>query len=59
MSKEYLVTILVGLKEFVEEHADVSDIDMLTQTIEKSLNRLDVEDFFGTQGWRHYLGVDD
>ena len=31
---------------------------ILVTLIEK-LDELDREDYFGTEGWRHYLGLDD
>jgi hypothetical protein len=32
--------------------------DLLTVLMEK-LDDLDLDDFFGTEGWRHYLGFED
>ena len=32
--------------------------DYLRDLIEK-LDELDNEDFFGTEGWRHYFGLDE
>jgi hypothetical protein len=39
----------------------ISDKDckkLLLELIEK-LDELDYEDFFGTEGWRHFLGYED
>jgi len=32
--------------------------ELLKQIIEK-LDELDADDFFGTEGWRHYLGFEE
>ena len=31
-------------------------VEILGELIEK-LNELDQDDFFGTEGWQHYLGI--
>lgn len=59
MSNEYILALLNGLIAFVNDQADVSDIDLLTETLEDGLDDLDNEDFFGTEGWRHSFGLDD
>ena len=31
----------------------------MLQTIVDKLDELDEEDFFGSEGWKHYLGMED
>ena len=42
------------IDKFTEEAAKESLTDLI-----KELDKLDCEDFFGTEGWRHYLGFED
>lgn len=45
---------MVKIKDLTEDQAK----DALRNIIAK-LNELDEDDFFGTEGWRHFFGLDD
>jgi hypothetical protein len=36
-----------------------NQVKKLLSTLIESLDDLDSNDFFGTEGWRHYLGFED
>jgi hypothetical protein len=42
----------------IEEMTEKQVKDILCQLVEK-LDELDEDDFFGTEGWKHYLGFRD
>jgi hypothetical protein len=56
---ETLNEILDGLKEAANNFEEDSARYLLTELVEKVLNPLDGEDFFGTEGWEHYFGMED
>ena len=41
----------------IEEMTEKQMKELLKQLIEK-LDNLDCDDFFGTEGWKHYLGFE-
>lgn len=45
-------------KKWVKKLSEKGAKEVLVEIIEK-LDDLDDEDFFGTEGWRHYLGFED
>lgn len=45
-------------KCYVEKLSEKGAKELLLQLIEK-LDELDLEDFFGSEGWRHYFGLED
>mgnify|MGYP000979528078 CR=1 FL=1 len=49
-----MATFSIDVKDMTEEQAK----DILTRLIEQ-LDDLDGEDFFGTEGWKHYMGFED
>jgi hypothetical protein len=55
---ETLKEICDGMKKFVDNN-DESARFLLNELIENVLNPLDGEDFFGTEGWEHYFGLED
>lgn len=57
-SVETLHEICTGLKDFAENCPE-SVKPLLVELVEKVLNELDCEDFFGTEGWEHYFGMAD
>ena len=44
--------------EDVEELTGEAAKKLLAEIV-KNLDELDEEDFFGSEGWRHYLGLED
>ena len=44
--------------EYVDKMKPEEAIKFLKELIEK-LDDLECEDFFGTEGWRHFLGFED
>ena len=46
--------MMIKIDDMTEQAAK----DLLKKLIEK-LNDLDGEDFFGSEGWKHYLGFED
>jgi hypothetical protein len=56
---ETLKEILDGLKRCVEDFEEDSARYLLIELVTKVLNPLDCEDFFGTEGWEHYFGMED
>lgn len=43
-------------------HATKEEVSKLIEHIdalEQWLDKLDLEDFFGTEGWRHHVGIGD
>jgi hypothetical protein len=56
---ETLKEICDGLKLCAENFEEDSARYLLTELVEKVLNPLDGEDFFGTEGWEHYFGMED
>ena len=57
-SVETLNEICDGLKKF-GENCPESVKYLLVELVEKVLNQLDCDDFFGTEGWEHYFGMED
>lgn len=49
--------ICAGLKKFVANNPE-SAKELLVQLIDETLNPLSEDDFFGTEGWEHYFGID-
>jgi hypothetical protein len=50
--------ICEGLKDF-GENCPESAKALLIELVEKVLNPLSCDDFFGTEGWEHYFGMED
>lgn len=44
----------IKIEDLTEEQAKT----LLTKIVKK-LDGLDGDDFFGTEGWKHYLGIED
>ena len=40
------------------EEATQEQLAEYVKKLEEKLDALDLEDFFGTEGWRHYLGIE-
>ena len=55
---ETVKEICEGMKTFVD-NCDESARFLLNELVEKVLNPLGDEDFFGTEGWEHYFGMED
>ena len=53
---ETIGEICEGLKKFVKYNPE-SAKDLLNSLIEGTLEPLGQDDFFGTEGWEHGLGV--
>jgi len=47
-----------GMKKFVANNPHVAK-ELLVQLIQETLDPLASDDFFGTEGWEHGLGVDE
>lgn len=41
------------------DHLDEEQLDEICGVLFKKLDELDGDDFFGTEGWKHYFGVED
>ena len=48
------MAVLVGFNRYTKQEL----LDVLENLIDK-LDELDKEDFFGTEGWRHFLDLED
>ena len=46
------------IKENISKLSEDGAKELLNEIISK-LDDLDGDDFFGTEGWRHYLGIED
>lgn len=46
--------MIIKVDEMTEEQAK-----KLLKELIRYMNELDREDFFGTEGWKHYLGFED
>lgn len=46
------------MKIKIEKMTEKQAKELLGEIIEK-LDNLDIDDFFGTEGWRHYLGFNE
>jgi hypothetical protein len=46
--------LVIDIDDLTEEQAK----NLLSQLVSK-LDELDDEDFFGTEGWRHFFGIDE
>ncbi len=55
---ETLNDICDGLRKFGENCED-SAKELVIELIENVLEPLGNEDFFGTEGWEHYFGIED
>ena len=49
-----VMAVLVGFNRYTKQEL----LDVLENLIDK-LDELDKEDFFGTEGWRHFLDLED
>jgi hypothetical protein len=45
---------MTNVKKFKDEVA----IELFRRLVDK-LDELDLEDFFGSEGWKHYMGMED
>lgn len=57
-ANETLKEICEGMKEFGDNCTD-SAKTLVIELMEKVLNPLAEDDFFGTEGWEHYFGIED
>ena len=55
---ETINEICDGLKDFVANNPECAKT-LLEELFQKILNPLSNEDFFGTEGWEHALGIED
>lgn len=47
-----------GLVIDIDDLTESQMRDMLSQIVDK-LDELDEDDYFGTEGWRHFFGIED
>lgn len=54
--------LISGNKGFVATHAasqkEINDFLFFVGELEQLLDEADLDDYFGTEGWRHRLGID-
>lgn len=55
-AKDILITISENLQSFIKENAESDPLPTLEGIIEMLDN---MDDFFGTEGWRHTFGFED
>ncbi len=56
--KELLIKIADGIRYFANQR-DGDQIEALLAELEAIFDDLDNYDFFGTEGWKHFFGVEE
>ena len=55
---DYMVAFINGLLKF-DKNCDEETRVYLIEKLEEVFDDLDCDDFFGTEGWKHYFGLED
>ena len=55
---QVLSKILTGLERFVERNPDIAKF-ILESVVYDFIEPISEDDFFGTEGWEHALGIED